>query len=123
MAAASSTSVYLSRNPQMPGAANVDAPTAATFQFYEKTYTTGTTQVPIYAPDRGNVSVTVSFSSSTGSIEATDSSPTAIEAATAVWNTWPLGVVGATSTALLTGFTAFRANLATGASMTISVAV
>ena len=107
----------------MPGCANVDAPTASQFQFYEKTYTTGTTQEIIYCPDRNGVSVTVSFSASTGSIEASDSSPTAIAAGTGVFATWTAGVVGATTSAILTGFTAFRANLATGASMTISVAV
>ena len=116
-------SIYLSRNTLMPGCANVDAPTASQFQFYEKTYTTGTTQEIIYCPDRLGVSVTVSFTASTGSIEATNSSPTTIAAGTAVWTTWTPGVVGATTSAVLTGFVAFRANLASGAVMNISVAV
>jgi len=120
--AGASTSIYLTRVPLQPGASNVDAPTAASFQFYEKTYTTGTTQEVIFCPDRGDVSVTASFTTSTGSIEATDSPPSVIAAGTAVWATWTPGVVGATTTAILSGFTAFRANLATGASMKVSVA-
>ena len=116
-------SIYLSRNCLQPGCANVDNPGANQFQFYEKTYTTGTTQEIIYCPDRNGVSVTVSFTASTGSIEASDSSPTTLEAGNGVFTTWTAGVVGATTSAVLTGFTAFRANLATGAVMKISVAV
>jgi hypothetical protein len=120
--AGASTAVYLTRVPLQPGASNVDAPTASAFQFYEKTYTTGTTQEVIFCPDRGDVSVTASFSTSTGSIEATCSPPSVVTAGTAVWSTWTPGVVGATTTAILTGFVAMRANLATGSFIKISVA-
>ena len=120
--AGQSSLIYLTRVPLNPGVSNVDAPTASSFQFYETTYTTGTDQEVLFCPDRGDVSVMLSFSASTGSIKATCSPPSVVIAGNATWITWTPGVVGATTTAILTGFTAFRAVLATGASMKLSVA-
>lgn len=113
-------SQYLSNNPQMPGAAYPDQPLSTGYAFYEKTYTSGTTQEWVYLPVSGLASVTVSVSASTASIECTDSPPSVVEAGTAVTVTWPAGIVSTTTSAVLQGFTAFRVNIATGASVKLS---
>lgn len=113
-------SLYLTNNPLQPGAAYPDNLTASQYQFIEKTYSSGTTQEWIYAPASGNVSVTLSFTSATGSIECTDSPPSVVETGTPVTVTWPAGVVGATTSTELIGFTAFRVNKATGTSVKLS---
>jgi len=113
-------SLYLTNNPSQPGSSNVDAPGASQWQFIEKSYTTNAVQEWIYAPASGNVSVTLSFTSATGSIECTDAPPSVIETGTPVTVTWPAGVVGATTSAVLQGFTAFRLNKATGTSVKLS---
>ncbi len=115
--------VLLTRAPLMGQESNTLAPQAPQFEFYETTYTTGTTQDWIMIPDRGGVSVTLTPTASTGSIETTDSPPDVIKAGNAVACTWGAGVVGAATTAFLLGFTAFRVNLATGSSLKISAAV
>jgi len=112
-------SQYLTNNPLQPGAAYPDT-LANQYQFIEKTYTSGTTQEWIYLPLSGQASVTLSFSASTGSIECTDSPPSVVEGGTPVTVTWPAGVVGVTTSTNLIGFTAFRVNIATGASVKLS---
>ena len=115
--------VILSRNPGQPSPSNTLNPNGTQFQFYEKTYTTTGAQDWITIPDRDGVSVTLSFSASTGSIECTDSPPDVITGGSPVAVTWAPGVVGATTTQSLIGFTAFRVNVATGASVKLSAAV
>jgi hypothetical protein len=114
-------SLYLTNNPLQQGASYTTNPASTRLQFIEKTYTSGTTQEWIYLPESGYASVTLSVSASTASIECTDSPPDIVEGGgTPVAVTWPAGIVGATTTVLLQGFTALRVNIATGASVKIS---
>jgi hypothetical protein len=115
--------VLLTRNPLFGTESNTLAPQANQFEFYETTYTTGTTQEWILVPDRNGVSVTLTPSNSTASIEATDSPPDVVKTGSPAAITWPVGVISAATTAFLQGFTAFRVNLATGASVKLSAAV
>jgi hypothetical protein len=117
-------SVYLNRNAKQPGNSNTLAPepSSGPFSFYEKTYSSGTNQEAIYLPDMQGASVTLTISSGSGSIQGTDSPPDIIEAGTASWVSWSFGTVSATQGALVTGYTAIRAVLASG-SVKISVRV
>lgn len=113
-------SQYLTTTPLQPGSAFPDNPNSKSYQFYEQTYSSGTTQEWIYLPLTGNASVTLSFTAATGSVECTDSPPSVVEAGSPVIVTWPAGVVGATTSIVLNGFTAFRVNKATGTSVKLS---
>ena len=116
-------SVYLTRNPLQGAASNTAAPNGSEFRWYEKTYTSGTTQEWIFIPDFDGVSVTLTPSASTASLDLTDSPPDVVQTGSPATVTWTPGVVAAATTALLQGFTAFRVNIATGASVKISARV
>jgi len=111
-------SVYLTRNPQYGGTSNTLAPTTQQnpmYEFYEKSYTSGTTQEWIYLPDGiFPIGVTVAPSAGSGSLDVTDSPPDVIEAGSASVSTWPPGVVAAAISTTLTGYTAFRVNRVSG---------
>lgn len=119
--------INLSKNVLQPQTSNTVAPQvgagAGPWQWYETTYTTTGAKDWITIPDASGVSVTLSFSSSTASIEATDSPPDTLAAGSPVTVTWPAGVVGTTTSAQLVGFTAFRVNVATGTSVKLSARV
>lgn len=112
---------YLVRNPNNPGASNTARPGDSTFQFYEASYTTGTTQEWIYLPDAiFPIGVTLSISSGIASLDVTDSPPDVIEAGNASTTTWPVGSVTTSISTTLTGYTAFRVNRSSG---TIKISV
>ena len=93
-------------------------------QYYEQSYITTGAQEWIYLPDAGSVSITLSGSGSwVATVEATDSPPDVVLAGNAVTVAWINGTQTATtSSALLTGATAVRANVTTvGTSVKISV--
>lgn len=114
-------SLYLTNNSLQQGSSYTTNPAASRWQFVEKTYTSGTTQEWIYLPESGIASVTLSVSASTASVECTDSPPDIVEGGgTPVTIAWPAGIVSATTTILLQGFTAFRVNIATGTSVKVS---
>lgn len=112
--------VSLTRNALMPYGSNTAEPGQKEYRFYEVTYTATGVQDWIKIPDFDGVSVTLSPSASTASIEVTDSPPDIIDAGTAAAVTWSPGVVSVATTATLQGFSAFRVNVATGASVKIS---
>ena len=117
-------SVYIARNAQLPGSSNTANPSLATnpqYQFYEKSYTAGTTQEWIYLPDGVlPIGVTLAPSAGSASIDVTDSPPDVIEAGSASVSTWGIGIVAAAVSTTLTGYTAFRVNRVSG---TIKVSV
>jgi hypothetical protein len=114
--------ITLTRTPnQTSQVSNTVNPQARQFEWYETTYTTTGPQTWFTIPDFNGVSVTLSMSSSTASVECTDSPPDVVDSGSPVIVTWPAGVVGVTTSALLIGFTAFRVNVATGSSVKVSV--
>lgn len=114
--------ITLTRAPNNPSQySNTVTPQARQFEWYETTYTSTGAKDWFTIPDFYGVSVTLSFSSSSGSIEATDSPPDVVESGSPVVVTWPAGVVSTTTSEVLQGFTAFRVNVASGASVTLSV--
>ncbi len=112
--------VFLTRNPLQGQESNTKAPNAPQFQFYEKTYTSGTTQEWILIPDIAGASVTLTPSASTASIDLTDSPPDVVLTGSPATVAWTPGTVGAATTAFLQGFVAFRVNIVTGSSVKIS---
>lgn len=115
--------IYLTRNPLQGQESNTKAPNGSEFRWYEKTYTLGTTQEWIFIPDFDGVSVTLTPSASTASIDLTDSPPDVVQTGSPATVAWTPGTVGSATTALLQGFTAFRVNIVTGASVKISARV
>ena len=105
-------SVYLTRNPKQPAVSNNEAGPGP-YQFYEVTYSSGTTQDWIYTPDAGKVGINlVNTSAGTGAVEYTCSPPSIIEAGTAA----VIAQAGVTATTLYTPecITAFRVNRTSG---------
>lgn len=115
--------VLLTRAPLFGTESNTLAPQSNQFEFYETTYTSGTTQDWIMVPDRNGVSVTMTPTNSTAYLEATDSPPDVVKTGAPAAVTWPPGVVSSATTAFLEGFTAFRVVISSGASVQISAAV
>ena len=114
--------INLTRAPNNPSQySNTVNPQARQFQWYETTYTTTGAKDWFTIPDLAGCSVTISMTSSTASVECTDSPPDIVDSGSPVAVLWPAGVVGVTTSAMLVGFTAFRVNVATGASVTLSV--
>lgn len=119
---ASTTTVYMTRNPQYAGASNTLNPEAGQFKFYEQAYASGTTQESIYMPDYEGASVTVSFpSAGVASLESSDSPPDVIEAGNGVWTVLPsFSGISANVSSFVKGATAVRVNRTSG---TIKVSV
>jgi hypothetical protein len=113
-------SVYLTRNPKQPAVSNAESPVGP-YQFYEVTYTTGTTQDWIYTPDAGKVGIVLGLvSAGTGAVEYTCSPPSVVEAGSAS----VISLAGVTATTQYTpeAITAFRVNRTSG-SWKVSVRV
>lgn len=116
--------LYLTHNPLMPGADYPGQPVANSYQYIEKTYSAAGAAEWIYLPDRMGASVTLSFSGgSTGKLQATDSPPSVIATGSPVVIDWTPGVVAATCSVFVEGFTAIRVFVSSGSSVTISVGV
>lgn len=114
--------INLTRYPNQPSqVSNTVNPQSSQFQWYETTYTTTGQKDWFTIPDIVGVSVTLECTASTASIEATDSPPDTLAAGTPSFVTWPDGVISGTASELLQGFTAFRVNVASGASVRLSV--
>ena len=107
--------IYLTRNPLMSQVDNVQTPQAPQFEWYEKEYTTGTTQEWIYTPDAEAVGVQmVPTSAGTATVELTCSPKYVIENGTPQVTKWSPGDVTATTIASVAAVTAFRVNMASG---------
>ena len=112
--------IYLTRNPLQGAASNTAAPNGSEFRWYEKTYAVAGTQEWIFIPDIDGVSVTLTPSTSTASLDLTDSPPDVINNGSPNTVKWSLGDVTAATTGFLQGFTAFRVNITVGTTAKIS---
>lgn len=111
-------SVYMTRNPLQPAGSNTVNPSLATnpqYQFYEKSYTSGTTQEWIYLPEGVfPIGVTLTPTGGTASLDVTDSPPDVVETGSAATTVWPVGIISAAVSTTLLGYTAFRVNRVSG---------
>jgi hypothetical protein len=120
--AASVTVYQLTRNPQFPGASNTTRSGDTEWKYVEVTYSAATIEVYMTPQDMQGVSISFKIGTGVGTLSVTDSPPDVVKAGNANWINSAFGTINASTTGLLTGYTAIQYVWTSGSTI-MSIAV